>query len=113
MPIGLREVEMGFDVKYNLWRRGFPPNPDDKLLFTKITSGKFVAPYFEFELFKKASEIAIDKKIPLGDALHLIYATPDKVDILVTHDIEHFRSKFDEINKVKIRTSREILDKKY
>ncbi len=72
MPIGLREVEMGFDVKYNLWRRGFPLNPDDKLLFTNVTSGKFVAPYFEFELFKKASEIAIDKKIPLGDALHFM-----------------------------------------
>ncbi len=111
-PIRSYNIGMGFDIRKNLWTKGFAKT-NENLTFTKVTSSKYIAPYFELALFKKASEIAINYKIPLGDALHLIYTTPDKIDILVTHDIEHFRSKFDEINKIKIRTAREILDKKY
>ena len=52
--------------------------------------------YFELEFFKKASEFALDYDIPLKDAIHLVYATQEKVDIIVAC-CEHFQSAAKEI----------------
>ncbi len=108
-PIGKRNFGMGLDVKKYLWTKGLP-SENEKLIFTKIDSVKYTAPYFELVLFKKASEIAIKSKIALGDAIHLVYATPDKVDVLLTNDKKFLKVDKKNSNGIKIKRPRYILD---
>lgn len=76
---------------------------------------EYSAPAFEIMLFSKAAEIAINYKINLPDAIHLMYAKPSDIDIIISND-ENFKSDWDKVPKelkrhIELMTSEQVLSK--
>lgn len=76
------------------WTKGIEPG----LSFINEPEIAISSTYFEFEFFRKASEFALEFDIPFKDAIHLVYATQEKVDIIVA-SCEHFRNTAQKIEK--------------
>jgi predicted nucleic acid-binding protein len=55
------------------------------------------APYFELGFFQKASDFTEKYKLPLKDAIHLVYVNREEVDIIVTTDTDFDKVKLDGI----------------
>lgn len=66
------------------------------------------APYFELGFFQKASDFAEKYKLPLKDAIHLVYVNREEVDIIVTKDKD-----FDNVNLdgIEIMPPEEVVNK--
>ncbi len=83
-PVGRQKIGRLLDVNLTSWSYGL--TQEDKIHISKIYSFNYEAPYFETVLFKTASDIAIQKNLHLADAMHLVYATREEVDIIVSSD---------------------------
>jgi len=83
-PAGRQKIGRLLDVNLTSWN--YNSTKESKIHFTKIYSFNYEAPYFETVLFKTASDIAIQKNLHLADAMHLVYATREEVDIIVSSD---------------------------
>ncbi len=83
-------------------------NPKIKIL-SKV---EYSAPAYEMMLFSKAAEMSLKYDINLSDAIHLVYAKDDEIDIIVSNDAD-----FETWNKVpkeltgriKVMTSEQVL----
>jgi len=72
-----------------------PPYPDlNNVKIVKLKSIKCSAPAYEILLFTKASEIANEYNLHLGDALHVLYAQGN-AEIILTNDAK-FHKQWDD-----------------
>ncbi|MCX9025199.1 MAG: hypothetical protein OIN85_03775 [Candidatus Methanoperedens sp.] len=89
-----KDIFQGNWDDYDLWKKGIEPG----LSFTNKPEITISSTFFEIEFFRKASEFSQEFDMALKDAIHLIYATQEKVDIIVA-SCEDFRKAAQKIEK--------------
>jgi len=103
-----KDIFRGNWADYDLWKKDIEPG----LSFINKPEITISSTYFEIEFFRKASEFSQEFDISLKDAIHLIYATQEKVDIIVA-SCEDFRKAAKEIKRklgIEIYSPEEILN---
>ncbi len=103
-----KDIYQGNWKDYDIFKKDIEPGLD----FTNKPETTISSTYFEIAFFRKASEFSQEFDICLKDAIHLIYATQEKVDIIVA-SCKDFRKAAKEIKRklgIEIYSPEEILN---